>query len=250
MFWFYEQYCTTGATGKIAESLIQNTITEKAVNVLDELIDPECGHKSEYEVLRLGELGHPKIMPYPVGKRRTKENMETIQATERRLDELWSKFNAYIQKYLHKEDFDTLGKLAPGRGEMQWMPHWVEPAELSNQAKIDAALEEYIMPMIPGQQRDTMDLPIRSEKPKTRGKTNGPSAGPVEVEADLQAVVPEETNTPSTPRFTVGKTTQHTFSTIFFQPSASSHPGEVPWTEFLSTMNTIGFSPEKVYGSV
>jgi len=43
---------------------------------------------------------------------------------------------------------------------------------------------------------------------------------------------------------------QHTFSTIFFQPSASSHPGEVPWTEFLSAMNTIGFSPEKVYGSV
>ncbi|KAH6883328.1 hypothetical protein BKA58DRAFT_448101 [Alternaria rosae] len=118
--------------------------------------------------------------------------------------------------------------LAPLREEMQWTPHWVEPAELSNQAKTDAALEEYIMPMIPGQQRDTMDLPIRSEKLKTRGKTNGPSAGPVEVEADLQAVVPEETNTPSTPRFTVGKKTQHTFSTIFFQPSASSHPGDVP----------------------
>ena len=244
-----EQYCTVGADRDYHEIVMEVSVRE-----LNEILDPECGPeydaKPQYDLLRLGELGHPKTMPYPVGKRRTKENVEIMQATERRLDELWSKFDAYVQKYLDKKHLDTLEFLAPSRGQIQRTPDWIEPAKPSNKAKKDAALQEYITPLIPEQQPDPVDLPIRSEKRKTRGIANDPSTEPVEVAADLQPVASEGTNTPPTPRFTVGKKTQHTFSTIFFQPSASSHPGEVPWTEFLSAMNTIGFSPEKVYGSV
>jgi len=226
---------------------------ERTVRKLNEILDPECGPehhaKHRHDLLRLGELGHPKTMPYPVGKRRTKENVEIMQATKRRLDELWSKFDAYVQEYLDEKRLGYLEFLAPSRGQIQRTPDWIEPANPSNKAKKDAALQECITPLIPERQPDTVDLPIRSEKRKTRGIANDPSTEPVEVAADLRPVASEGTNTPLTPRFTVGKKTQHTFSTIFFQPSASSHPGEVPWTEFLSAMNTIGFSPEKVYGS-
>ncbi|KAI4615211.1 hypothetical protein J4E83_006937 [Alternaria metachromatica] len=244
-----EQYCTVGADRDYHEIVMEVSVKE-----LNVILDPECGPeydaKRRYDFLLLGELGHPKTMPYPVGKRRTKENVEIMQATERRLDELWSKFDAHVQKYLKKIHLEALESLAPSRGQIQRTPDWIEPAKPSNKAKKDAALQEYITPLIPEQQPDPVDLPIRSEKRKTRGIANDPSTEPVEVAADLQPVASEETNTPPTPRFTVGKKTQHTFSTIFFQPSASSHPGEVPWTEFLSAMNTIGFSPEKVYGSV
>lgn len=103
---------------------------------------------------------------------------------------------------------------------------------------------------MPEQQPDTRDLPIRGEKLKTRGQFNYPSAGFIRIAADLQLPILEQAGTPSTPRFTVGKKAHHTFWTVFFQPSASSHPGEILRTEFLSAMNTISFSPEKVHGSV
>ena len=89
---------------------------------LIEILDPECGPeyhaKRRHDLLRLGELGHPKTMPYPVGKRRTKENVEIMQATERRLDELWGKFDAYVRKYLNKNQRDCLEYLAPSRGQI------------------------------------------------------------------------------------------------------------------------------------
>jgi hypothetical protein len=54
----------------------------------------------------------------------------------------------------------------------------------------------------------------------------------------------------SSPRFILTKKLYHTFSTLFHQPSTTSQPGEVPWTDFISAMSTIIFLPEKLYGSV
>jgi hypothetical protein len=40
------------------------------------------------------------------------------------------------------------------------------------------------------------------------------------------------------------------FSTISHHLSKEDQHSEVPWTDFLHTMGTMGFSPEKFYGSV
>jgi hypothetical protein len=40
------------------------------------------------------------------------------------------------------------------------------------------------------------------------------------------------------------------YCTLFYTPNASSTPGEVPWTNFLSAMAAVGFAPEMLYGSV
>jgi hypothetical protein len=40
------------------------------------------------------------------------------------------------------------------------------------------------------------------------------------------------------------------FKTLFFSPSQSDLPGEIPWIDFLYTMSAARFSPEKLYGLV
>jgi hypothetical protein len=40
------------------------------------------------------------------------------------------------------------------------------------------------------------------------------------------------------------------FKTLFFTPSVTSTPGEVAWSDFLYAMVSMGFVPEKLYGSV
>lgn len=55
----------------------------------------------------------------------------------------------------------------------------------------------------------------------------------------------------STMAITVNKRAYKVFATLFHMPSALEHHkrGELPWTEFLYAMHSIGFSPEKLYGS-
>ncbi|PYI03682.1 hypothetical protein BO78DRAFT_463113 [Aspergillus sclerotiicarbonarius CBS 121057] len=52
------------------------------------------------------------------------------------------------------------------------------------------------------------------------------------------------------PTFTVDRRAYKVFTTLFYVPSRTSQPGEVPWTDFLHAMASTGFSMEKLYGSV
>jgi hypothetical protein len=71
----------------------------------------------------------------------------------------------------------------------------------------------------------------------------------VEAQADPQ-VAPENNSHNNQPTFAVNARALKAFKTIFFTPSISATPGEVPWTDFLHAMASVGFAPEKLYGSV
>ncbi|CAI6334406.1 unnamed protein product [Periconia digitata] len=49
--------------------------------------------------------------------------------------------------------------------------------------------------------------------------------------------------------FTLNRKAYKPFSTLFFQPSATDEPGEVPWADFVYSLNAIGLIPEKLFGS-
>ncbi|KAI1516486.1 hypothetical protein Ptr86124_005023 [Pyrenophora tritici-repentis] len=169
--------------------------------------------------LRLGDLGEPFTLPYPVSKRRTKESVETMQASERRLDALWEKYDEHLKKLLKPEVEAFLQKSMPARGELQRTTDWVEPEKPAKKARQN---EEYITPVIPEPNPDpSTTLPIRKEKPKTCGT---PAPSPTEPASSISH---SQTTAPSTPVFTVPKKPYHTFSNVFFQPSTSSHPGEI-----------------------
>ncbi|KAI9931438.1 hypothetical protein MW887_010013 [Aspergillus wentii] len=82
---------------------------------------------------------------------------------------------------------------------------------------------------------------------KTKVKTRGiPDQAELQVETTY-----ETTKAPDLqPTFTVDKRAYKVFSTIFYQSSRISKPGEVPWSEFLHAMSITGFAVEKLYGSV
>lgn len=81
------------------------------------------------------------------------------------------------------------------------------------------------------------------QKPKTRG-----SAKPSILQATTEI---EEVPTAADwrPKFKVSKRGFKIFSTLFYTPSAADAPGEIPWSEFLSAMASVGFSLKKLDGS-
>ena len=52
------------------------------------------------------------------------------------------------------------------------------------------------------------------------------------------------------PTFMVDSRALKVFRTLFFHSAVTSTPGEVSWNDFLHAMTSVGFSAEKLYGSV
>jgi hypothetical protein len=85
--------------------------------------------------------------------------------------------------------------------------------------------------------------PLPKKKVKSQGK---PSMTDRSVELEL----PAENGYDVQPTFKVDKRSLKVFSTLFYQPSQTAQPGEIPWNDFLHAMCTTAFTVEKLYGSV
>ncbi|PCH02639.1 Hypothetical protein PENO1_036920 [Penicillium occitanis (nom. inval.)] len=88
--------------------------------------------------------------------------------------------------------------------------------------------------------------PAIQTQPKTKVKSRGePTKSANIVEPELNPRIDD-----AQPLFKVDKRAFKVFSTLFFQPSQSSQPGEIPWNDFLHAMASTAFAVEKLYGSV
>jgi hypothetical protein len=195
--------------------------------------------------LRLGDLGDPTRLPYPVNKKRTKDNVEVMQTTERSLDALWERYDSHLKKHLKPAVNALLQSAMPSRGDLQRTKDWSEAEAPTPKTTRITAQSEYVPLSDSGEQSGTVTLPIRKEKLKTKGTSN--IDAPV---TDATPILPEPRTCQAPMRFTLSRKPYHTFSTLFYQPSTSAQPGEVAWSDFLSAMSAIGFLPEKLYGSV
>lgn len=86
---------------------------------------------------------------------------------------------------------------------------------------------------------------IRSRKIKTRGEASESSIPPESSAPDHQQQ--ETAYQPAT--FTVSKRGHKVFTTLYHDANHTSPPGEIPWSEFLSAMASIGFAIRKLDGS-
>jgi hypothetical protein len=87
--------------------------------------------------------------------------------------------------------------------------------------------------------------PNVSQSKEAKEKTRG-SARPEPLAPEPAPSAQEDQQ----PQFKVDRRALKAFKTIFFTPSSSSQPGEVPWADFLHAMVSTGFTAEKLYGSV
>ncbi|KAI0012121.1 hypothetical protein F4779DRAFT_634663 [Xylariaceae sp. FL0662B] len=177
---------------------------------------------------------------YPASKRRTRENVEAMRRAEANLDHFWEPLLVSLTSIDGMSPrIQTLFKR-----ELQRTGPWVEPAKLPKEDKAETVL---VAPFGDLKLQNTAKVKVDSAVEKVKKKTRG-QANPAPAPVGETENVPNEESQPA--RFKVDKSALKVFEALFFTPSASAHPGEVPWAAFLHAMMCVGFSAEKLYGSV
>ncbi|KAF9945186.1 hypothetical protein BGZ72_001585 [Mortierella alpina] len=185
---------------------------------------------------------------YPVEKRRTKETTEAMQQAEKNLDDFWERLDKFLLPKMDPSHGGALTRLLTDSRILHRTPDWVEP-DLSlspAERQKEEPKEDIVKPL--SKIFSEQPRPQSATAPKTKVKTRGvavPSAAAVE-ESPSGSGQQEDIQ----PTFAVDKRSLKVFSTLFYKPSTSSQPGEVPWNDFLHAMGATGFGMQKLYGSV
>ncbi|KAK4542981.1 hypothetical protein LTR36_005979 [Oleoguttula mirabilis] len=213
---------------------------------------------------KIAKLGDPsdRKFHYPVEKRRTKENVEAMQAAERNLDAFWAAVDQNLQARVGKDlDGTAVRRVLAQPRSMARTGDWVDPAPVVGQGtRADGQVEVVTKPL----SELYFDLERRTEATVGSGRSAGGggkgAAGKTKTrravtEPTDQAARGQEEAPPSAlpdrqPTFTVDARALKVFRTLFHTPSVSATPGEVVWTDFLHAMASAGFLIEKLYGSV
>ena len=223
----------------------------------------------------LGNLGAPTKgkFTYPVGKRRTCESVRAMITAEKNLDEFWLKVDKDIKKKagdswkevrgradsLAPEDSDpeadpfagsaTHRLLTQGRTLQRTSP-WTELESGNDQTPVTEVYIPFSQLSFDDQKsheqtpRNSSSQPTKKKKTKTRNPGNPKISVP---EAEAASPVAGDQ---AVPEFVLDARALKASKTLFFTSSVTSTPGELAWTDFLYAMVSVGFVPEKLYGSV
>ncbi|KAF9928818.1 hypothetical protein FBU30_002089 [Linnemannia zychae] len=193
---------------------------------------------------------------YPVEKRRTKENTEAMQKAEKNLDAFWEKLDKSFMQIADVKNRSALTDLLSNQRILHRTLDWMEPdltvppADRQGENNIQE-VEKPLSQLFFDNERRTQGKDTKVEKAtqKTKVKTRGvahstPSPNTLSQQADATQPIDIQ------PTFTVDKRAMKVFSTLFYTPSSSAQPGEIPWNDFLHAMSLAGFVFEKLYGSI
>lgn len=184
---------------------------------------------------------------YPVHKKRTPANVDAMQKAETLLDQMWDALLEDMEQHdaLTKHSKNVL--FFQGR-QLQRTPDWVQPVGPTKKIVPQGAALEIVRHSFGGLKFDDDSKVLDSSREKTKIKTRGKAAPQTSASTSIEMTEPEDQSPAHT--IQVDRRASKVFSTLFHQPSTTSKPGEVPWTEFLHAMRSAGFEMEKLYGSV
>ena len=210
--------------------------------------------------MKFVKLGAPEAgkFDYPVEKRRTKENVHAMQTAEKNLDAFWVAVDQNLQWNAgHTLNGTALKALLANQRILKRTADWAEPKDISKGEKMEAQVEDITQPLsklyldLSHGHGGTTGLKLLQErtasgKVKRKGVTVHPNGydEAKDVEASPLAMPDRQ------PTFEVDVRALKVFRTLFYTPSVSATPGDVPWTDFLHAMVSAGFGLEKLYGSV
>ncbi|CAO3567002.1 unnamed protein product [Mortierella alpina] len=186
---------------------------------------------------------------YPVEKCRTKDTTESMQQAEKNLDEIWERVDRFLLPEFDLSEDSALTRLLTDSRILHRTPDWVEPDLTLPPADRERArlMEDIVMPL--SKVYSEQPRPQSAAGPKIKVKTRGVAAPRAAAVDGAQAESgPQEVDVQ--PTFVLDKRSFKVFSTLFYRPSTSSQPGEVPWNDFLHAMGATGFAIQKLYGSV
>lgn len=183
---------------------------------------------------------------YPVDKRGTRENTESMRTAEKNLDDFWRAMDGEL---VSKGAVTSRTRsLLDGR-LLQRTEEWIEPSKAQQVEAVSVLPRSLAEQMLHLERSTTSTLDVGSSTaPKNKTKTRGISELAIaDADAVPQPMKPMKFD--QQPEFQVDKRAHKVFKTIFFTPSTSSLPGEVAWADFLHAMGSAGFGIEKLYGS-
>ena len=187
---------------------------------------------------------------YPSHKRQNQGMVTKMQQAECSLDAFWSKVDGHCAKQSGSSLHQLLEGVLRDR-KLQRINDWLQPEFKSVSTKknpvqavttslstldLNTSIEE---PITPPQYEN-----IR-EKVKTRAQAHEPSSADIATE-NLVTAADDIGH-----RFTVSKRGFKVITTLFYTPSeeAEAPSEEIAWSDFLSTMASVGFSVKNFDGS-
>ena len=190
---------------------------------------------------------------YPVDKRRTKGNVEAMRAAEANLDTFWSTVDDNTEKQFGNDlDGTAWKKLFARSRAVRRTPPWVDPTNGAKEQKTkeDVASASISLSELELRTECTIERSPGNKVPTAKKKTRRAMISPDQNDAQA-ASPPSNSSLPEEqPIFEVDARALRVFHTLFFIPSQHCMPGEIPWTDFLHAMASIGFTPEKLGGSM
>ncbi|UNI16536.1 hypothetical protein JDV02_002963 [Purpureocillium takamizusanense] len=240
------------------------------------LVDREDGFKKEYarrtgswvkmrsavgekHLTLAAKLGDPsdRKFAYPSEKRRTREITEVLRHAEKSLDRFWTTIDQLVYNSCGKLDETATGKLLSRDRSLQRTQEWVDepvmtterPEQGSPEAgHANAALIYRPLSTLYFESPGKAMVAEPNDLPKLKVKTKGIASS---AKSDPDPELPSDRTANDPPPVFVGARDLKVFNTLFFDPTVSSHPGEMPWNDFLHAMTSTGlFTAEKLYGSV
>ncbi|KAL9018873.1 MAG: hypothetical protein Q9185_003844 [Variospora sp. 1 TL-2023] len=202
---------------------------------------------------KLAALGIPQgKFNYPSEKRRTAATTRAMQKAEKNLDVFWTYVDDYCKDETGKTIHGMLNGILKDR-QLQRTPDWVEqdpkPQHSNNHSDLDPALSQFAAIELQSRTESTIDIAISQAKEKQKSKTHGiPRTGSSAPEREIENnACTEENDKPTI--FEVSKRGFKVFTTLFHTSTEEEPPGDLPWSEFLSAMASVGFSIKKLDGS-
>lgn len=190
---------------------------------------------------------------YPAEKRRTKDTTNAMRQAEHNLDEFWADADKFCKKTIGQSIEDFLSQLCTlndperpvfGGRTLCRTPEWSDPRERDPDSPSISPLQPRdtnTEPWPRGEDSHPSDpVQPRKDKVKTRGTTAS------EDNTEDTDAVNEPDVSPKT-IFQVKKRASKAFQTLFHSTTEYS---ELAWADFLYAMTSIGFTAEKLYGSV
>ncbi|KAI4112702.1 MAG: hypothetical protein LQ345_006189 [Seirophora villosa] len=203
--------------------------------------------------MQLAEVGTPLgKFNYPSNERRTAASTLTMQKAEKNLDVFWTHVDDHCRGKTGKTIHEMLNGILEDR-QLQRTPDWVEhdpkPQHSKGPSDPDMELSQFATIELQSRTEKTISTAIAQVEEKAKAKTRGlPRNASIAPERNFENDAHTE-NDFQIPMFDVSKRGFKVFTTLFHTSTEEEPPGDLPWSDFLSAMASIGFSIKKLDGS-
>lgn len=199
-------------------------------------------HETFQKNMVLSSTGTPlSKFNYPSDKRLNPHSTKALQEAERNLDAFWSE----LDRQFLENGGESLQHMLAGvltHRDAQRTPDWKDDEEsLDTHCQNTDGLPAQVALL---ELQTRTEKTITSETPQPRSekiKTRGAAA-----ESEDPPEAPTKETESKSPNFIVSKRGFKVFTTLFHTASGEDPPGEVPWSDFLSAMASVGFSLRKL----